>query len=64
MIEFDPDKDVINRAKHGFSLMAAAAIVEGPFIEQVDDRHDYGETRFQALGLIGGAQADRVYVVV
>lgn len=64
MIEFDPEKDAINRRKHGFSLAAAAPIFDELFIETVDARYDYGETRFQVLGVLGGEQADRVFVVV
>ena len=53
-IEFDPNKDAINRQKHGLSLTDAvlmnfdeAAIVE-------DHRFDYGETRFLAYVPIAG----------
>lgn len=47
-ITFDPDKDAVNRAKHGLSLsLAADALVE-------DDRFDYGETRYRAFGFIDG----------
>ncbi len=56
-IEFDPDKDRINRAKHGISLAAAAALFRGDTIEEIDERFSYGEERLIATGLIGG----RVY---
>ncbi len=53
-IEFDPNKDAVNRQKHGLSLTDAAlmdldraAIVE-------DHRFDYGEARFLAYAPIGG----------
>ena len=53
-IEFDPDKDALNREKHGLSLadseqldLAAAAVI-------ADLRYNYGEARFQAYGRIDG----------
>lgn len=61
--EFDPVKDAANRAKHRLSLSAARSIFDGPFIENVDERSDYGETRFIAIGpvpAIGG----RLFIVV
>lgn len=49
---FDPAKDRINRAKHGMSLQAAEGFDWETAIEREDDRFDYGETRFVAIGLI------------
>lgn len=53
-IEFDPDKDAINRAKHGMSLEAAAGmnLLQAAVVE--DTRFDYGERRFLAYGRIEG----------
>jgi uncharacterized DUF497 family protein len=51
-VEFDPTKDIINRTKHGLSLQAAAGFEWDTAIEREDDRFDYGETRFVAIGLI------------
>jgi uncharacterized protein len=51
-IEFDPAKDDINRAKHGMSLDAAANFEWDTALEREDDRFDYGEIRFVAIGLI------------
>lgn len=53
-IEFDPVKDDINRKKHGISLEAAIRFEWNTALEREDDRFDYGETRFVALGLIEG----------
>ena len=61
--EFDPDKDMINRRKHGFTLIAAQALFKGPFIEEEDTRYSYGETRFVALGPIA-ALDNRLFVAV
>jgi uncharacterized DUF497 family protein len=59
-VEFDPVKDDINRDKHGVSLSAAAGFDWDTAIEREDDRFDYGEVRFVALGLIEG----RLHVMV
>lgn len=59
-IEFDPVKDDINRKKHGVSLNAANGFDWDTALEREDDRFDYGETRFVAIGLIEG----RLHVMV
>ena len=59
-IEFDPAKDQANLVKHGVSLRAAEAFDWDTAFEQEDDRFDYGEVRFVALGLIG----NRLHVLV
>jgi uncharacterized DUF497 family protein len=51
--EHDPDKERINREKHGIGFAGARAIFENYRIDAEDDREDYGETRFVTLGLIG-----------
>ncbi len=53
-IEFDPNKDAINRQKHGLSLADAAlmGLDEAAIVE--DRRFDYGETRFLAYAPIEG----------
>lgn len=59
-IEFDSAKDRTNVAKHGMSLRAAEGLDWATALERQDDRFDYGEVRFVALGLIG----DRLHVLV
>lgn len=51
-IEFDPAKEAANIAKHGlgFADFPGMAIV----IVSLDDRFDYGEDRFNALGFVDG----------
>lgn len=51
---FDPEKDAINRAKHGLSLARAAEIDLGTALVRPDDRRDYGEPRWRAYGMIDG----------
>ena len=59
-VEFDPAKDDINRAKHGVSLQAATRFDWDTALEREDDRFDYGEARFVAIGLIDA----RLYVMI
>lgn len=59
-IEFDPAKDESNITKHGVSLQAAEEFDWNTAFEREDDRFDYGEVRFVAIGLIG----DRLHVLV
>lgn len=59
-IEFDPDKDAINRQKHGLSLADAERMDLGTAAIDADLRFAYGEGRFQALGLIG----ERLHMLV
>ena len=44
------DKAEQNLAKHGVSFLTAAAIFANEIVERIDDREDYGEVRFIALG--------------
>lgn len=59
-ITYDPAKDRSNQHKHGVSLAEAAHIEWDTALEWLDDRYDYGEPRYIALGAIG----DRLYCVV
>ncbi len=53
-IEFDPDKDAINRQKHGLSLADAERMDFDTAIYRPDGRYDYGEDRIRSLGPIDG----------
>ena len=48
-IEFDPEKDASNLAKHGASLALAVELDWEAALVWVDDRVEYGETRMIAL---------------
>ena len=47
-IEFDPNKDVQNLAKHGVSLGLAAELDWDAALVWIDDRFEYGEVRMIA----------------
>ncbi len=61
-VVFDPAKDAINIAKHGFSLGDFGGFDAAPSV-LIDDRFDYGETRYQARGRIDGKGYCVVYTV-
>jgi hypothetical protein len=49
-IEFDPDKEAANIAKHGISLGRAGGMIVLAF--RPDERLAYGEDRYRAWGVI------------
>ncbi len=61
--EFDPDKDAINRAKHGLMLELGAEIFDRDFIEEEDSRLNYGKTPFVAIGPVASLN-DRLCAIV
>ena len=46
--EWDAGKNAGNLAKHGIEFADASRLFEGPVLERLDDREDYGETRIAA----------------
>ena len=50
--EWDQAKAKSNLEKHGVSFLTAAAIFQNERLERVDDREDYGEVRWIALGRV------------
>lgn len=50
-----------NLAIHGITFADAVRIFEGPTLERVDDRFDYGETRVYAVGLVNGLEITVIY---
>ena len=52
VLEWDPVKNRLYRAKHGISFADAVQIFAGRVIIIPDDREDYGEDRWIAFGLL------------
>jgi uncharacterized DUF497 family protein len=48
--EWDEEKARTNLAKHRVSFLTAAEIFANEIMERIDDREDYGEVRWIALG--------------
>ena len=60
MPDWDEDKRTANLAKHGVDFADAEWFDWTTARERLDLRHDYGEVRVEATGLIG----DRLHVLV
>lgn len=58
---WDRAKNRSNIAQRGISFEDARRIFEGPTVEKVDDRFDYGETRVYAVGLVNALEITVVY---
>ena len=57
--EWDEEKRRANLQQHGFDFDDAWEIFNGPMLEGLDDREDYGEDRWIGIGLI-----QRIVVVI
>ncbi len=49
--EWDPEKNLKNIYRHGIPFDRAAEIFSSPCLYFVDTRRDYGEKRYNALGV-------------
>lgn len=58
---WDKAKNVANLRKHGIDFEDAKRVFDGPVLEQVDARRDYGEQRIAALGRVGAIEMYVVY---
>jgi uncharacterized DUF497 family protein len=50
--EWDPKKESLNIHKHGIDFTTASLIWNDFVSERPDGRHDYGEARFVAFGMV------------
>ena len=62
LFDWDPAKNQRNIRAHGIHLADAVRIFLGPTLERIDDRADYGEERWVAVGLMEGIEVTAVYV--
>jgi hypothetical protein len=61
---WDPKKSRQNLARHHLTFEDAIRIFEGPTVEKIDDRFDYGEVRVYAVGLVNGIEITVIYTDV
>ncbi|KAB2853802.1 MAG: BrnT family toxin [Sphingopyxis terrae] len=61
--EWDEAKRRANIRKHGVDFFDAAAIFENDIFELADDRDDYGEERWVAIGHVDGTVYRVVYTM-
>lgn len=59
-VTYDPEKRAKTLAERGLDFDDAVQVLAGPTIEVLDDRTDYGEERFQTVGLLN----DRLVMIV
>ena len=59
-IDWDEEKDAVNRAKHGVGLGEAAGLEWGTAKYEIDERFDYGEDRAIAYATLD----ERLYACV
>lgn len=59
-VSFDPDKRARTLAARDLDLADAGRVFDGTVLTIEDDRFDYGEQRFQTLGMLD----DRIVMVV
>lgn len=50
--EWDENKRLINIRKHGIDFLDVPPIFELDTVTVIDDRFEYGENRYQTLGLL------------
>jgi len=55
------EKNRQNIHRHGIAFEDAKRIFEGPTVERIDDRFDYGEVRVYAIGLVNGLEITVIY---
>ncbi len=51
---WNPEKDRLNRQKHGIAFKDAVFVFSDHFAFTEQDRHEDGEERWQTIGMIGG----------
>ena len=59
---WDLEKNRRKVIRHGIAFEDATRIFDGPTVEKVDDRFDYGESRVYAVGLANGLEITVVYM--
>lgn len=52
--EWDEAKRAVNLAKHGIDFVDGLEMFASPMFVRLDERKDYGETRWQGLGIVQG----------
>jgi uncharacterized protein len=58
---WDEEKNRRNIRLRGIAFTDAARIFDGPTVEALDDRFDYGESRVYAIGLVNGLEITVIY---
>ena len=59
--EWDPAKRIANLRRHGVDFQTATQIFAGPVLERRDDRFDYVEVRWIAIGRVSATELTVCY---
>jgi uncharacterized protein len=62
-VQFDSAKDAANRLKHGLPLALGALVLMNTVGRIEDERRDYGESRFNAFGVVDQRLLVRMYTM-
>jgi uncharacterized DUF497 family protein len=60
-IEYDEIKRLKILEERGIDLADATSVLQGDYVEQADDREDYGELRFRVWGFLHGKRISLVW---
>lgn len=55
---------MVTKCKYRVTFEDALRIFEGPTLEQIDNRLDYGELRSYAIGVVNGIEITVIYTDV
>jgi uncharacterized DUF497 family protein len=61
---WDRRKGQSNLIRHGIAFEDAIRIFDGPTLERMDDRFEYGEIRAYAIGIANGFEVTVIYTDV
>ncbi|MDQ3674050.1 MAG: BrnT family toxin [Gemmatimonadota bacterium] len=59
--DWDPAKNRANARTHGIDFADVVEMFSGATWERIDDRRDYGEERWVAVGMVQGIEITVVY---
>ena len=60
--EWDENKNIANRKKHGFDFSDAASTFDRPMLQNLDKRREYREDRWVGMGWLGDVVVVIAYV--
>ncbi|MDR3568238.1 MAG: BrnT family toxin [Syntrophobacteraceae bacterium] len=58
---WNEEKNSQNILRHGIAFEDVVRIFDGPTVERLEDRFDYGEDRIYAIGLVNGIEITVIY---
>lgn len=62
-LEWDEAKEKTNISKHGFSFKLVRYLFQADIVYHMDNRKNYGETRYSALGTYQGLYFNFIFTI-